>query len=538
MTGPSPVPAPPPPPGAARKPPRLPPSWRETLAAFTAPPVARMLLLGFSAGLPLLLVFGTLSVWLREAGVDLATVTLLSWTALAYSFKFLWAPLIDQGRVPLLTAWLGRRRGWLLLSQGAVIAALLWTAAFDPAHALAWTVAGAVMLAFASATQDIVIDAYRIEAAEPALQSMMSAMYIAGYRIGMLVSGAGSLWLAAALETGTTYDPQAWAWVYRAMAAVMAVGVLATLSAPEPAPRAEANSGPAPVPGTLAEQGRLLGVIVLAAGAFLATFLGVAPLSARGAGALTALGCEPLLAAGLAEASRLVVSVLAAAGAAGALVLLGLASRRHVRETYLAPLADFLARQGRMAAVVLALIATYRLSDTVMGAVATVFYVDMGFTKAEIATYTKAWGLAATLAGGFLGGVGALRLGVMPVLFLGAVLSAASNLLFAALAARPGDTVFLLGTIVADNLSGGLAGAAFVAYLSALTSVRFTAMQYALFSSLMTLLPKGLAGYGGAVVEAVGYGPFFIGTAVLGVPVLALVAWAGRVGGPGLDRRP
>ncbi|MBK1666266.1 MFS transporter [Rhodospirillum rubrum] len=506
----------------------LPTGWREAVIALGDARVARMGFLGFSAGLPLLLVFSTLSVWLREAGIDRATVTMLSWAALAYSFKFVWAPLVDRLPLPVLGR-LGRRRSWLAFAQGLVCLGLVWTAAFDPAVALPMTALGAVIIAFAAATQDVVIDAYRIEAAEPALQSLMSASYIAGYRVGMLVSGAGSLWLAALLDPGTGYDPAVWATVYRTMAAVMALGLITTLVIPEPerAPQAiEADDR------STADQLRFVGVIVLAAAAFLGGFVALdAP--ARGiAQGLHAAGTGEPLALALAGALRLIGALAGAGVAASALIALGLASREHLRRTYIAPIADFFGRYGRLALLVLALIGSYRMADVAMGAIANVFYVDMGFTKEQIATYTKFWGLWATLLGGFLGGIVALRVGVMGALFIGAVLAALSNLLFAALAGHPGETLWLMIAIVGDNLSAGMASAAFVAYLSALTSVRFTAMQYALFSSLMTLLPKVLAGYGGSVVDTVGYASFFIGTAALGLPVLVLVALAARFAPP------
>ena len=200
----------------------------------------------------------------------------------------------------------------------------------------------------------------------------------------------------------------------------------------------------------------------------------------------------------------------------------------HIRETYIDPVADFFRRYGPAALIIIALIGTYRISDILMGVIANVFYIDIGFTKSQIATYTKFWGLLATIGGGFIGGILSLRYGVLRMLFLGALLSAATNVLFAYLAGQGPDELLLLMVIVADNGSAGLAAAAFVAYLSSLTSISFTAMQYAIFSSIMTLFPKILAGYSGGIVDVMGYEYFFVGSALIGIPVLFLVMWVGR----------
>ena len=216
-----------------------------TLRLFFHRRVVTMLFLGFSAGIPLLLIFSSLSLWLREAGAERAAVTYFSWAALGYSFKFVWAPLVDQLPLPWLTRMLGRRRAWILTAQFAIIVAILAMASIDPAanqSSLTLMALAAVLLGFSSATQDIVIDAYRIESAEVELQAMMSATYIAGYRIGMLVAGAGSLYLADWFGTsGEAYDYQAWQWTYCAMALAMLIGVATTLVIDEPQ-RAERGS--------------------------------------------------------------------------------------------------------------------------------------------------------------------------------------------------------------------------------------------------------------------------------------------------------
>ena len=207
-------------------------NWFESVKGLTHPRAVCMLFLGFSAGLPLLLVFGTLSVRLREAGIERATLTFLSWAALGYSFKLVWAPIVDRMPLPYLTRRLGRRRAWLLISQIAVFGSLMWTSFFDPqSDLLALTVIGAVCIGFSSATQDIVIDAYRIESAPPDLQAMLAATYIVGYRIGMIVAGAGALWIADIIGGGD-YSFRAWSTVYQIMACFMIVGVITTLVNP------------------------------------------------------------------------------------------------------------------------------------------------------------------------------------------------------------------------------------------------------------------------------------------------------------------
>ncbi len=417
---------------------------------YLEPACLRMLLLGFSAGLPLLLVLGTLSFWLREAGIDRTTIGYLSWVGLAYAFKWAWAPLVDRLPIPLLTRWLGRRRSWLLLSQLAIVVGLIAMSFNDPRLALEPVVWGALAVALGSATQDIALDAFRIESAGTERQAALAAAYQTGYRLAMIWAGAGCLWIAARAEVPelASYQHSAWQSAYLVMAATMSVGVLTVLLSPEP------------------------------------------------------LGRVMPQAKNLTDWLR------------GALV---------------EPFADFVRRYRWQAALILALIAVYRISDVVMGIMANPFYVDMGYTKDEVAAVTKIYGVVMTLVGAFVGGALSLRLGVARVLMLGAVLSAASNLLFAWLGTRGHDVTALIAVISADNLSSGIASAAFIAYLSSLTNVNYSATQYALFSSMMLLAPKFLAGYSGRYVDAFGYQNFFVATALLGVPVLLLVALAARV---------
>jgi PAT family beta-lactamase induction signal transducer AmpG len=444
--------------------------WSDALRVYGEPASLRMFFLGFAAGLPLLLVLGTLSFRLREAGIDRTTIGYLSWVGLAYGVKWAWAPLVDRLPLPLLSRALGRRRGWLLLAQSGVIAGLVGMAFADPRAGLDAVVAFALLVAFSSATQDIALDAYRIESAQVDKQAALAAMYQTGYRLAMIWAGAGVLWIAARSAGGASgYSAAAWTTAYLAMAASMLVGVATVLLAPEP------------IPASLGRDDR---------------------------------------------EERALAQRLVAERGLGPRVAAVLA---WLRTAVIGPFADFLARYRWQALLLLALIAIYRISDVVMGIMANPFYVDMGYTKDEVAAVSKLYGVVMTLAGAFVGGVLALRFGVVRILMLGAVLSAASNLLFAWLATRGHDLTGLIFAISADNLSAGIASAAFIAYLSSLTNVRYSATQYALFSSVMLLLPKLVAGFSGAFVDAWGYVPFFYGTALLGVPVLLLVWLASRV---------
>ncbi|HON30532.1 MAG TPA: MFS transporter [Ottowia sp.] len=430
---------------ASSPPPR---DWRASLRIYLSPPSLRMLALGFAAGLPLLLVLGTLSFRLREAGIDRSTIGYFSWVGLAYGFKWVWAPLVDRVPLPGLTRWLGRRRAWLLLAQAGVMAGLIGLAAADPRVSLGAMVGWALAVAFASATQDIALDAFRIESAPVDEQPALAASYQTGYRLAMIWAGAGVLWVAARAQgLAVGYDQAAWQLAYAVMAASMLLGVLTVLLSPEPAPQPLAR--------------------------------------ARGAG-------------------------------------------EWLRTALVEPFADFFRRYRWQAALILALIAVYRISDVVMGIMANPFYVDMGYTKDEVAAVTKIYGVVMTLAGAFVGGSLALRFGVMRILMLGALLSALTNLLFAWLAGFGHSVPALIAVVSADNLASGIASAAFVGYLSSLTNISYSATQYALFSSLMLMLPKFVAGFSGDYVNAHGYGGFFVSTALLGLPVLLLVALAAR----------
>jgi len=499
-------------------------AWVKALRPMLDRRVLAMSFLGFSAGIPLLLIFSSLSLWLREAGVDRGAVTFFSWAALGYSFKFVWAPLIDRLPLPWLSRWLGRRRAWLLVAQVGMVGAILLMASIDPAQGqgnLSLMALGAVLLGFTAATQDIVIDAYRIEVAETSLQAMMSATYIAGYRVGMVVSGAGALYLAAALgSTAEHYVFSAWRWTYVAMAATIMVGIATTLSIPEP----PSSRGQDRRYGAVAYL-RLVSVFAGAAAAFVAAFF----LTGDEFSALNHWAGDGPLTAFLAETLRFLLAILAAGLSGWLLVRLGLVETGMARETWISPVLDFFNRYGPgTALLLLALIGLYRISDVVLGVISNVFYQDLGFTKPQIATAVKTFGVIVSIAGGLVGGLMAARYGVMRILMLGAILSAATNLVFVWLAWAGNDATILYLAVAADNLAAGLASAAFVAFLSSLTSVAFTAVQYAIFSSLMTLVPKVLGGYSGTLVGAIGYPAFFVFTTLIGVPVLLLVWLAGR----------
>jgi MFS transporter, PAT family, beta-lactamase induction signal transducer AmpG len=497
-------------------------TWRESLVALWQRRVLIMLLLGFAAGLPILLIFSSLSLWLVEAGVERRAVTFFSWAALGYSFKFVWAPLIDRMALPPLTSVFGQRRGWLLLAQAGIIVALVGMASVnpaDPAGSLSAMALFAVLLGFSSASQDVVIDAYRIELAPPELQALLSSAYIAGYRIGMIVAGAGALYLASYWgSTKEVYVYAAWQKTYWAMAGAMGVGVLTTLWMPETKRLGDAR---------LAHGGnlQLFFVFLGAVSAFVAVFFYVGPL----AGMLAeALGGGPLVSL-LVEGLHLGVALLAAGATGWLLVHLGLADMAVARETWVVPVRDFFDRYGASTAwLVLALIGLYRISDIVLGVISNVFYADMGYSKIEIANAVKTFGVVVSIGGGFLGGIMATRYGVMRCLMWGAVMAALTNLVFVVLAKVGYNVPMLYLVVSADNLAAGFASAAFVAFLSSLVNVSFTATQYALFSSLMTLLPKSLGGYSGGMVDALGYPGFFVATTLMGLPVIVLVWLAAR----------
>ena len=418
-------------------------SWRYYLQG----PIVVLFFLGFSAGLPFLLVYSTLSAWLKDAGLQMSTISTFAWLGFAYSFKFLWAPLIDSLPLPLLTRWLGRRRSWLLTSQIAIGLALLLMANTDPARALGTFAVVALAVAFSSATQDIVIDAYRIESAETRLQGVLAASYQYGYRVALLVAGAGALYIA---EFGS------WPMAYTAMAACMLVGVVTTLLSREPEVSDKARSF-------------------------------------RGLG-------------------------------------LGARIAAWVRPAVIDPFADFFRRYGTFTAVIVLFIVCFRLSDYVLGILANPFYLDIGFSKAEIASVAKIYGIIVSLVGAGAGGWAVVKFGVSRCLIIATVLIASTNLFFALMVKVGAEIWMLTVTISADNFAMGFGGTVFIAYLSSLVNQAYTATQYALMSSLMAVLGKFTAGYSGNVQEAIGWLGFFLYAAALGIPAILLSLVVARRG--------
>ena len=697
--------------------------WKSAFTAFLDRRALIMLFLGFSAGIPILLIFSSLSLWLGEAGIDKSAVTFFSWAALGYSFKFVWAPLVDELPVPVLTKLLGRRRAWLLIAQLLIICAISIMAFSDPSLGQSYLyqmAAGAVLLGFSAATQDIVIDAYRIELAETQMQTVLASTYNAGYRIGMIVAGAGALFLAAYLGTAKgNYIYEAWKWTYLAMAAVMLVGIATTLCIREPQVdrvRKEYKR---------VDYYRLVAVFFVSVVSFVLSYI----YSGKFTEMLIQLwSIKDSFALFCFEALRFIGSGAVAFLLGSSLVKMGAVNKQMAYETWVNPVADFFKRYGvKLALVLLLLIGFYRISDIIAGVISNVFYQDLNFTKEQIAEAVKVYGVIFSLVGGFLGGLLAQRMNIMKLMFVGAILASSTNLIFIGLvksgqplndvvinvgeqsfkaqadetgawaikvpveqlqanerltatasfqndtsqpvsvtlpyisqtgastallllpitadnvidqresegsivvrgqylatlaenqsiklsldgqsfdakldkegvfsAAIPAQLLldsnskklnailmqneraqqhtalnyqvdpaaaksvtldfdlqpinlnkavdgqlevkgkvikeyssnWLYFAIIVDNLASGLAGAAFIAFLSSLTSVSFTAVQYAIFSSLMTLTPKILGGYSGTIVSNIGYPNFFLLTTLIGIPILILVVWVAKL---------
>ena len=697
--------------------------WKSAFTAFLDRRALIMLFLGFSAGIPILLIFSSLSLWLGEAGIDKSAVTFFSWAALGYSFKFVWAPLVDELPVPVLTKLLGRRRAWLLIAQLLIICAISIMAFSDPSLGQSYLyqmAAGAVLLGFSAATQDIVIDAYRIELAETQMQTVLASTYNAGYRIGMIVAGAGALFLAAYLGTAKgNYIYEAWKWTYLAMAAVMLVGIATTLCIREPQVdrvRKEYKR---------VDYYRLVAVFFVSVVSFVLSYIYSGNLTEM---LIQLWSIKDSFALFCFEALRFIGSGAVAFMVGSSLVKMGAVNKQMAYETWVNPVADFFKRYGvKLALVLLLLIGFYRISDIIAGVISNVFYQDLNFTKEQIAEAVKVYGVIFSLVGGFLGGLLAQRMNIMKLMFVGAILASSTNLIFIGLvksgqplndvvinvgeqsfktqadetgawaikvpveqlqanerltatasfqndtsqpvsvtlpyisqtgastallllpitadnvidqresegsivvrgqylatlaenqsiklsldgqsfdakldkegvfsAAIPAQLLldsnskklnailmqneraqqhtalnyqvdpaaaksvtldvdlqpinlnkavdgqlevkgkvikeyssnWLYFAIIVDNLASGLAGAAFIAFLSSLTSVSFTAVQYAIFSSLMTLTPKILGGYSGTIVSNIGYPNFFLLTTLIGIPILILVVWVAKL---------
>lgn len=453
--------------------------WGSRLAAawkvYTEPRVFIMLLLGFSSGLPFLLVFGTLSLWLREADISRTDIGLMSYVGLAYTIKFAWAPVLDRLKLPVLSALLGRRRAWMVASQAVIALALVGMSFCNPSAALMPLVLFALLLAFASATQDIAIDAWRIEAATDEKQGAMAAAYQLGYRFALIASGAGALFIA---------EYASWHVAYLAMALLMGLGMAAAFAAPRMEERPNSIIGEAMV-GNWARAHHL---------------------SARIGHVLEAL-----------------------------------------YSAVIAPFVDFFGRYGWKALLVLGLIGSYRVPDFVMGVMANPLYIDAGFSKVEIGTVVKLFGIWMTIGGAIVGGLAVAGLGTLRAMLIGAVAVSLTNFMFVWLAAQGNDLTALTLTISSENFAGGFAGTCLIAYMSSLTNREFTATQYALFSSVYALPGKLLGGQSGRMVDfysqpgawhdwlmalapgltekTVGYAPFFVSTGLMGLPAIMLILW-------------
>jgi PAT family beta-lactamase induction signal transducer AmpG len=419
-------------------------NWLSACSVYVQPRVLTMIFLGFSAGLPYLLVFSTLSAWLRDEGVANTVIGFFSWVGVTYSIKVFLAPVIDWLPLPLLTRLLGKRRSWMMFAQIGIIISLVNIANTDVHDELPQIALFAICIALCSATQDIVIDAYRIESANTEYQGAMAATYVFGYRIALLAAGAGCFYLAEFFN---------WQVAYLVMATAMTIGLATALCIKEPEHARQANDEQPKSDKTLWQR--------------IGTF------------------CSNAL---------------------------------------LNPFVEFFTRNGKFGLLILLLIALYKMSDITMGVMANPFYLDLGFNKKEIAEISKIFGFFMTIAGAGFGGLLVVKYGIMRPLLLGSIMVASTNLLFAILAITEPNLVLLAVVISADNLSGGLATSVFIAYLSSLTNTAYTATQYALFSSLMTLPAQLLGGFSGLVVDKYGYFVFFIYAGILGIPAVLLVS--------------
>ncbi|MBT3237257.1 MAG: AmpG family muropeptide MFS transporter [Rhodospirillaceae bacterium] len=410
-------------------------TWLDASKVYLERRVFVILLLGFSSGLPLLLVYSTLSAWLKESDVSLTMIGLFSWASTAYALKFLWAPVVDSIPLPVLTRLLGQRRSWLVLSQAATMVTMVGLGGTDPATELWWTALWAVLLAFASATQDIVVDAYRIESLDEDQLGAGSANYVFGYRIAMLVAGAGALFIA---------DGYSWYWAYVAMAALMGVGLLTVLLSPEPDREI-----------SFVDHDQSLGA--------------------------------------------------------------------QIRDAIINPFVDFMTRPHWI--MILLFVALYKYGEALLGVMANPFYLDMGFSKSEIAAVSKGYGFAMTILGGFMGGVLVARYGIMRALWYAGLLQCVANLAFAAQAQVGYSIPMLAVTISIENLTAGMATTAFVAYLSSLCNVAYTATQYALLSSIMSFARTMFASGGGWLADNMDWTSYFILTTFAAVPGLVVLYW-------------
>lgn len=486
-----------------------------TLATYREPRLVAVLFMGFSSGLPLALTAGTLQVWQTRAGVDLATIGFFALVGVVYSLKFIWAPFMDRIALPWPLGRLGRRRGWAILTQIGLAVSILFLGASDPAIDPTLTAVFAVFVAFCSASQDVVVDAYRIELLDDAQQGAGAAMTQWGYRGGMLASGAGALWLHG------DGDGLSWFGVYLVMASLVSVGIVTVLMTREPSDRRRLFSS-----STGADtKGWYAAVLLLIALGAVGSFLAVKYWLFGG-----------VTIAGWARWSPN-ISAIAAAAAVPVALILAMPKPASPTSTYgqlhswldqsvIAPFRDVARHQGW--GLILLFVVLFKLGDAFAGVMANPFYVQVGFTDVEIASVSKVFGVIATLVGVLIGGLLIVRVGLFKSLLIGGVLQMLSNLMFAVQAEVGHDVNFLMLTIGLENLSGGIGSAAFVAYLSGLCNVAFTGTQYALLTSLAAIGRTVLSSPGGQVAEAVGWFDFFLLSTVLAAPGLLLLLWMMR----------
>ena len=420
-------------------------TWWEAVSVYGDRRVLAMAFLGFSAGLPYLLVFSTLTAWLRDADVSRSAIGFFAWVGITYSVKVLWAPVVDRLPIFYMTRRLGQRRSWILLAQIGIGGGLFSISFIGPNNLFLLSLI-ALLVAFFSATQDIAIDAYRIEAAIDKYQGAMAASYIFGYRVALLFAGAGCLYFAEFLG---------WTLAYQIMAVSILIGIFTVLLVSEPK-KDESNFD-------LSAEKKII----------------------------SAIAVGPLF--------------------------------KWFATAVVSPFVDFFSRNGKFALLILLFISVFRLSDIAMGIMANPFYLDMGYSLAEIASVVKIFGFFMTIAGSFACGLLVVKYGIYIPLLVGAAAVSMTNLLFALLSTQEPEISYLAAVISADNLSGGFAATAFVAYLSSITNRAYTATQYALFSSLMTFPGKFISGFSGLVVDHGGYFDFFILAGMLGLPAIILV---------------
>jgi PAT family beta-lactamase induction signal transducer AmpG len=479
-----------------------PPTFRSALGVYTERSALVMVALGFSGSLPYFLVFDTLSAWFRASGISLDVIGFFSLVTLISSFKFLWAPFIDRTAVPVLTGWLGHRRSWMLACQLTIMVGLWLVSGSDPSRNLGTIAVFACLVGFGSATQDIAIDAWRIEAAGVSKQGAMAAAYQWGYRGGMIVAGAVPLLLAEVYN---------WNFSYAVMAVLMMVGILAVLAAPReerhvirpfdakgipPAPGREAIEWVARL-AILAAGALVLGSGLAANAGVLATVLGTFGAS-RARDAVLSAWASP---AGVwVQVAAVVVGfaviILATLPLPGARTRPGV----YLSSALVDPLRDFFVRYRSAGGLILALICLYRIPDFVLN-IMNPFYLDLSYTLVEIAEVRKIFGVAMTMFGVFAAGLAVARYGLLRAMVVGALAGPVSNLLFIWLALQDHNLLALFAAIGLDNIAGGFAAVCLIAYMSSLTSAGFTATQYALFSSLYAIPGRLLASQSGRIVE-------------------------------------